>query len=551
MSFKPCCVVPSRNHYHVIGEVVAFLRRAGLPVFVIDDASDEPARSVLAGLHAPADGIVVTRLAERGGKGGAVIAGMALAANAGFTHVVQLDADGQHDIERLPEFLALSAARPDAVVSGAAAYDDSVPRSRRYGRYLTHVWVWIETLSFHITDSMCGFRVYPLAAVTPLLATERIGRFMDFDTDILVRLSWRGVPIIMLPLAVVYPAGNSSNFDLWRDNWRITKMHTRLFFTMLIRLPGILANRPRATSGRHWSSLTERGMERGIAFLAGCYRRFGRTACRIAMTPVVLYFYVTDAPRRHASRGFLTRALALARPPRRPGLLDPLRHYLDFAEKMLETFAAWVGGIPPSAVRTDDAATIAAAQASPRGALLIVSHLGNADLSRALLGRPGQRRLTVLTHTRYAEHYNRVLNRFQPDSATNLLQVTEIGPDTGVLLRERIACGEWIAIAGDRTPVGGGGRISRVPFLGEPAAFSNGPYILAHLLGCPVYLLFCLREEGGYRLSFEEFATCIELPRAGRDAALASHAARYAARLAYFAERAPFQWYNFFDFWAQ
>src|SRR5947209_247923 len=122
MSFKPCCVVPSRNHYRVIGEVVAFLRRAGLPVFVIDDASDEPARSVLAGLHAPADGIVVNRLAERGGKGGAVIAGMALAANAGFTHVVQLDADGQHDIERLPEFLALSAARPDAVVSGAAAY---------------------------------------------------------------------------------------------------------------------------------------------------------------------------------------------------------------------------------------------------------------------------------------------------------------------------------------------------------------------------------------------------------------------------------------------
>jgi predicted LPLAT superfamily acyltransferase len=241
----------------------------------------------------------------------------------------------------------------------------------------------------------------------------------------------------------------------------------------------------------------------------------------------------------------------LGRAPRRPGLLDPLRHYLDFGEKMLETFAAWVGGIKPSAMHTDDAAVIAAAQASPTGALLIVSHLGNADLSRALLGGPRQRRLTVLTHTRYAEHYNRVLERFQPDAATNLLQVTEIGPDTGILLQERIAHGEWVAIAGDRTPVGGGGRISRVPFLGAPAAFSNGPYILAHLLGCPVYLLFCLREKDGYRLHFEAFAARIELPRAERDAALASHAGRYAARLAYFAERAPFQWYNFFDFWAQ
>jgi predicted LPLAT superfamily acyltransferase len=551
MKFNPCCVVPSRNHYRVLGTIVERLRQGGLPVFVIDDASDEPARSALAALHAPADGVVVTRLEERGGKGGAVIRGMELAAAAGFTHVVQLDADGQHDIERLPDLLALAAAHPDGVVSAAAAYDDSVPPARRYGRYLTHVWVWIETLSFQITDSMCGFRVYPLSAVTPLLATERVGRFMDFDTDILVRLSWRGVPVTMVPLKVVYPAGNSSNFDLWRDNWRITKMHTRLFFTMLVRLPGILANRRRAVSNRHWSSLTERGMEWGIAFLAGCYRWFGRTACRVAMATVVLYFYLTDAPRRHVSRAFLTRALALGHPPRRPGLLDPLRHYLDFAEKMLETFAAWVGGIPASAMRTDDAAVIAAAQADPRGALLIVSHLGNADLSRALLGGPRQRRLTVLTHTRYAEHYNRVLKRFQPEAATNLLQVTEIGPDTGVLLQERIARGEWVAIAGDRTPVGGGGRVSRVSFLGAPAAFSSGPYILAHLLGCPVYLLFCLREKDGYRLYFEPFASRIELPRAEREAALAEHVRRYAARLAYFAKRAPFQWYNFFDFWAE
>src|SRR6202035_3550777 len=133
---------------------------------------------------------------------------------------------------------------------------------------------------------------------------------------------------------------------------------------------------------------------------------------------------------------------------------------------------------------------------------------------------------------------------------TNLLQVTEIGPDAGILLQQRIARGEWVAIAGDRTPVGGGGRISRVPFLGAQAAFSNGPYILAHLLGCPVYLLFCLREKDIYRLHFEAFAARIALPRTGRDAALTGYAERYAARLAYFAERAPFQWYNFFDFWA-
>src|SRR4051812_39789344 len=127
MMFNPCCVVPSRNHYRAVGEIVGRIRQAGLPVFVIDDASDETARGVLAGLHAPADAIVVTRLDGGGGKGGAVIRGFELATAAGFTHVVQLDADGQHDIGRLPEFLTLAAAHPEGVVSGASAYDDSVP----------------------------------------------------------------------------------------------------------------------------------------------------------------------------------------------------------------------------------------------------------------------------------------------------------------------------------------------------------------------------------------------------------------------------------------
>jgi predicted LPLAT superfamily acyltransferase len=562
MMFRPCCVIPSRNHHLVIGEVVRQLRAAGLPVLVVDDASDEPARSVLARLHAPDAGITVVRLTERAGKGGAVIAGMERALAAGFSHVLQVDADGQHDLSRLTDMLRLAAEQPDSVISGTAIYDRSVPRARRYGRYATHVWVWIETLSFQLTDTMCGFRVYPLAPVMALLRSEAVGRFMDFDTEILVRLFWRNVAVRMVPVRVIYPSDNSSNFELWRDNWRITRMHTRLFFTMLARLPSILANRRRqAAAGHrvpshlatgHWATLGERGQAWGIHFLAQCYLVLGGTACRAVMLPVVLYFYLTDAPRRRASRQFLARAFAAGGWARAPGEIEILWHFLDFAEKTLESFAAWTGRIAASRVRTDDATPLAEAQASARGALLIVSHLGNIDLSRALLDGKRRARLTVLVHTTDAEHYNGVLRRFQPDSATNLLQVTEIGPETGILLQELVARGEWIAIAGDRTPVGGAGRVSQVPFLGMPAPFSSGPYILAHLLGCPVYLMFCLREKGGYRLHFERFAERIELPRgAARDEALAAHAGRYARRLADLAQRAPFQWYNFFDFWAQ
>jgi predicted LPLAT superfamily acyltransferase len=110
--------------------------------------------------------------------------------------------------------------------------------------------------------------------------------------------------------------------------------------------------------------------------------------------------------------------------------------------------------------------------------------------------------------------------------------------------------GEWLAMAADRTPVGGGGRVARVPFLGAPAAFPLGPWVLAGLLGCPVFLLFCLRDADGHTLYLERFAEQVALPRGGRDAALTGLAARYALRLQHFTLQAPRQWYNFYRFWA-
>jgi hypothetical protein len=130
------------------------------------------------------------------------------------------------------------------LITGLPRYDDSVPACRKIGRWITHVWVWIETLSLQIGDSMCGFRVYPLAAVRALLDRRPVGNRMDFDIEIIVRLFWAGTPVCGLPVRVIYPPGNSSNFDMLRDNWRIAKLHTRLVLIMLLRLPFILAHRP-------------------------------------------------------------------------------------------------------------------------------------------------------------------------------------------------------------------------------------------------------------------------------------------------------------------
>ena len=242
---KICAVVPSHNHWSVLADVVARLRSEGVPVLIIDDGSAEPARTAIARLHAPQDGISVKRFEANQGKGVAVLEAFRLAWDEGFTHAVQVDADGQHDLDALPALLALANRHPDALITGLPRYDASIPMGRKIGRWMTHVWVWIETLSLQISDSMCGFRVYPLSAVRALLETQSVGRRMDFDTEIMVRLFWRGTPVCGLPVRVIYPPGNLSNFDLLRDNWRISMMHSRLVLAMLIRFPAILARRPR------------------------------------------------------------------------------------------------------------------------------------------------------------------------------------------------------------------------------------------------------------------------------------------------------------------
>ena len=542
-----CAIVPSHNHWQALGQVVAALRAAQLPVFIVDDGSEPAAAAAIAALHDPAGGVEVHRFEVNQGKGAAVIEGFRRTLQAGFTHAVQVDADGQHDLHALPRLLARAAAHPGALVSGQPIFDETMRTNRKVGRWITHVWVWIETLSLTITDSMCGFRVYPLAPVQALLAEESVGRRMDFDTELMVRLYWRGTKVLMEPVRVTYPPGNTSNFDMLRDNWGITKMHTRLVFGMLRRLPVLLWRWPRrpGSDGLHWTAMAERGAYWGLRFCTAAYRLLGRRVCMVVIAPIVLYFYAAGPSQRRASRLFLGRALG--RPPTRR---EKLRHFLSFAGRALDVFAGWTGDIPASALIPTDPVTLRRVAADPRGALLVVAHLGNVDLSRAVLDPATRARLTVLTHTRHSVNYNRVLAEFRPEAAVNLVQVTEMGPEFAMALKQRVERGEWVVIAGDRTPVGGAGRISRVPFLGLPAPFPQGPWILASLLECPVYLLFCLRREGDrWALTLEPFAERVDLPRAGRVEMLEALCARYAGRLEEYARAATFQWFNFFDFW--
>jgi glycosyltransferase involved in cell wall biosynthesis len=205
-------------------------------VLIVDDGNDAAARDTISALHAPADHIEVIRREANGGKGAAMMTGFQEAIRRGFTHALQIDADGQHDVQDLAKFVAAATAHPTAVICGQALFDESAPSARKIGRYITHVWVWIETCSLDIADSMCGYRIYPLAAVNALMGREAIGARMDFDTEILVHLHWRGAPVVNVPTRVIYPEGNNSNFRIVRDNVRISLMHTRLAVQAPFRL---------------------------------------------------------------------------------------------------------------------------------------------------------------------------------------------------------------------------------------------------------------------------------------------------------------------------
>jgi glycosyltransferase involved in cell wall biosynthesis len=230
-------VIPTYRHVERLAEIAARLRDFGLPVLVVDDGNTPDISTRIAALHDPEAGIFVERRAGNGGKGAAMKTGFRAAAARGWTHVLQVDADGQHDLCAAPDMLALARDNPAAVVCGVPVYDGSIPKSRKVGREITHFWVRVETLSREISDSMCGFRIYPVADAVRVIDREWVGDRMDFDTEILVQLNWRGLRIVEAPVRVTYPEGNVSNFRMLADNVHISLMHARLAVQAPVRVP--------------------------------------------------------------------------------------------------------------------------------------------------------------------------------------------------------------------------------------------------------------------------------------------------------------------------
>jgi predicted LPLAT superfamily acyltransferase len=299
----------------------------------------------------------------------------------------------------------------------------------------------------------------------------------------------------------------------------------------------------------HWAGIGESTFVGGIWFLYGVHALAGRRVLRLLLWPVVLFHALARPAARRASLAYLERMQAAhGAIGARPGIRHVLRHLLSFAETLLDKLLATAGRYPWQRVRVEGQELVDALVAQRRGALFVTAHVGCLELCQALAARLPDLKLTVLVHTRHAERFNRILRRLNPAATVELLQVTDVTAATAVELERRVRAGEFVAIAGDRVPLAEG-RSARVAFLGAAAAFPVGAYVLASLLQCPLLFLGCVREGAGHVVRFEPMAERLALPRAGRDQALQAWAADFATRLEALLRRAPYEWFNFFDFW--
>lgn len=303
------------------------------------------------------------------------------------------------------------------------------------------------------------------------------------------------------------------------------------------------------SQGQHWAGQRERGSFVLMKFTASAVRLLGRRALSPLLYAIVLYFFVFGRQARrsiwHYQHNLATWS---GRPDLRPSRRSVFRQFMCFADTLLDKLDVWNGKLGLEQVKLVDPQDVRGQlHRQGRGQMLVAAHLGNLEVCRALAELGEKVQMNVLVHTKHAEQFNRLLGEA---GATHLrlIQVSELNPATMLQLSERLERGEWLAIAGDRVPLHGGRNVS-VDFLGRPAAFPQGPWLLAGLLQCRVSLMNCLKIDGCYHVIIEPFAERIQWKRSERDAVIRDWVQRYAERLGERCLDAPLQWFNFYPFW--
>lgn len=299
-----------------------------------------------------------------------------------------------------------------------------------------------------------------------------------------------------------------------------------------------------------WSDLGEVGFLSGIRILFWLYRH-AKWIFVLILQPVLLYFYLTNRVAREASLDYLKRLddTGTAGTDVAPTARNVYRHISVFAHSTLDKLAIWASPESFANLEFHSRQLLLDQIATGRGGVLLGAHLGNMEICHHLSNKNEMMKLNILVHTKHADKFNTMLRELNAEDKVELIEVSDLSPATAIRLTECVNRGEFVAILADRTPVSSTGRSQAVDFLGAPALFPEGPFILASLLKCPVYTLFCIKEEKSYVIRCEKFAEQILLPRNDRQSALTSYMQRFACILEKNLRKAPMQWFNFYPFW--
>lgn len=303
----------------------------------------------------------------------------------------------------------------------------------------------------------------------------------------------------------------------------------------------------------HWASTREAGVLHGLKLMIWVNRHIGRWAFNIVLVFVMAYFFLRRSEARRASLEYLARVRrkypsALGRGP---AWWLSYRHFFIFGQSLLDKYLAWAETPDGIKMVPEEEKQLFDFVETGRGCLLIGSHFGNLEYSRGIAHRHPDVTINVLIYDQHAQNFAALLAQGDPDSRMNLIQVTDVDINLALKLREKVQQGEWVVIAGDRVPVGESERVCDAEFFSDRARFPIGPYVLASLLQCPVFLIHCFRLHGEYRLGYEFFAEQIGADRKNREQAYKDSAQAFARALETQVIRAPLQWFNFFDFWGK
>lgn len=293
----------------------------------------------------------------------------------------------------------------------------------------------------------------------------------------------------------------------------------------------------------NWDKQEERSNPVMLRLILWIARRMGRPVARLLLYPIVGYFLLTGGVAKKSSRDFLRRVL-----DREPRWTDHAKHFHAFASVMLDRMLILSGNPMKLDLRMQQPPEVAKAMRSGHGCLLLLAHLGSFEMLRARAAAEPDLRIRILMDMQSNRMFSTLIQQLDPVFARSIIDASQRGPAVALALKDALAEGAVVGTMADRAR--DDERSVKVEFLGDTALLPAGPWIFASSLNVPVILAFSLYRGGNrYDVEFELISEKIELPRATREQALEKHAQYYADRLAHYARKAPYNWFNFYDYW--